>query len=440
MRERWIVTMLGAAWLSTSSASADVVTLAALEERALEKHTRLSAGALRVRAADAELRQAASAYRPRVGLSVDANAAPGRVLRSQGNGFYAQGVRSLEDGARQWEAIMPRPRVGAGVQLDAYLYDFGRTHAAVQAGQAKRRAVQADGELERAQVIATVRGAYLGWLSAHQLHTLAATASSDAARRTERVAALIQEGARPRTDLPPIDADRLLSELERERAEGELASARLTLEQSVGEQLSPSAEPDPELLQAPFPEATTSPSPDPALAVLAQQRRAMLANARFQRKQRAPLLSTSIGAGVYGQLTQSTDPDPKFGFRPFPSYSLGLALTVPLWDGGSSKAGAEAAEANAAELGLRMESAERERAEERERARLEAEHADKRRALAEQLLIVCKIRVEDAEAGYELGAMQFDQVQQARALMRRAETELVMAKVAHAAAVLRALP
>src|SRR5688500_14834622 len=99
MRERWIVSMLGAAWLSTSSASADVVTLAALEQRALEKHTRLSAGALRVRAADAEVRQAESAFRPRVGLSVDANAAPGRVLREQGDGFYIQGVRSLEDGA-----------------------------------------------------------------------------------------------------------------------------------------------------------------------------------------------------------------------------------------------------------------------------------------------------------------------------------------------------
>jgi outer membrane protein TolC len=145
---------------------------------------------------------------------------------------------------------------------------------------------------------------------------------------------------------------------------------------------------------------------------------------------------------VYGQLTQKPrgDREDAFSFSTFPSYSLGLALTVPLWDGGGSKAGAEAAEANAAELGLRMEGAQRERAEERERARLEAEHADKRRALAEQLLTVCKTRVDDAEAGYELGAMQFDQVQQARALMRRAETELVMAKVAHAAAVLRVTP
>ena len=89
---------------------------------------------------------------------------------------------------------------------------------------------------------------------------------------------------------------------------------------------------------------------------------------------------------------------------------------------------------------MRLEGAEREQAQARERARLDAEHAARRELTAQKLREVCAARVADAEAGYELGALQFEQVQQARTLLRRAETEIVMAKVARAEAVLRVAP
>lgn len=431
-------------WLGAAAqARAEVVTLASLEQRALEQHARVASGQLRVRAAEAEVRQAESAMRPRVGMSVEATAAPGRILRQQDPNdpsFYVQGIRdpSQASGADRRDALIPRPRVGGGIQVDAPLYDFGRTSAAVQAGGARRRAAEADVELGRAQVVGDVRAAYLAWLSAHQMRALATSASEDAARRAERVNALVGEGARPRTDVPPVDADRLLSQLEQERAEGELATAQLALEQVVGEPLGEAAEPELALLERAMPDAPDK-ALDPALKVLGHQRTALRAAARLQRKQRAPLLASSIAAGYYGQLTQRPDGDGgyDYGFRAFPSYSLGLSLTIPLWDGGSTRAAAEAAEANAAELDLTLASAERERNAAYDRARLEAEHAEKRKQLAVQLLEVCKQRVADTEAGYELGAMQFDQVQQARALLRRAQTEVVMAAVARTAAVLR---
>lgn len=430
-----------------SVAHAEVIELAELEKRALEKHALLTMSALRERAASAEIRQAESAYKPRIGLNVDANAAPGRALRKLPgqlpgqDDFYVQGVPSLGR-ENLGQAFLPRPRVGAGVQFDAYLYDFGRTEAAVAVGRAKKRAAEADGELSRKQIIAMVRGAYLGWLSAELIYAIAAKASADATQRSARVAALIEEGARPRTDFAPVDADRLLSELERERAEGELENARLTLEASVGEPLPEAAEPDPGLLE--LDASMRAPEPDPALRVLAQQRLGLEASARLSRKQRAPLLSTTLSAGVYGQLTQTAKQDEpgewNYGFSAFPAYSLGLSLTVPLWDGGETKAAAEAAEARAAELGLQSESSERERQQELVRAHADVEHAQKRHAMAEQLRVVCTTRVSDAEAGYELGAMQFDQVQQARALLRRAETEVVLAQVARAEAILRVAP
>ncbi len=128
------------------------------------------------------------------------------------------------------------------------------------------------------------------------------------------------------------------------------------------------------------------------------------------------------------------------GSTVLPSYAVGLAMAIPLWDGGGNHAAAEATEAQADELRLRLESTESDRNFERRRADLDAEHALARQQTAEKLREVCAARVTDVEAGYELGAMQFDQVQQARSMLRRAETEVVLARVARAEAILRFAP
>ena len=92
------------------------------------------------------------------------------------------------------------------------------------------------------------------------------------------------------------------------------------------------------------------------------------------------------------------------------------------------------------ELRIRLEGSELDRQQEKARARLDAQHAEKREGTALKLVEICKTRVADTEAGYELGAMQFDQVQQARTMLRRAENEVVLARVARAEAVLRFAP
>ena len=437
-----------------NGARAEVVTLEALEKKALEKSALLKAGSARERAASAEVRQAESAYRPRIGLNLDSNLAPGRKLWNvpvgrlqvqqdqDGDGrdevtsedtALVQGVNALGQGAA--DVIVPQWRTLAQLSFGATLYDFGRTHAAITASRAKLNAAETDAELTRTQVVANVRAAYLGWLSAHEQQRLATTASTDAAGRSQRVAALVQEGARPRGDLAPVEAERLLSELERERGSGQLEGALLLLGALVGEPLPADAEPDLHVLEVqPAPRA--SDKVDPSLRMLAFQRTALEATARAQRKQRAPVLSASAGAGAIAQVDfldgNST--------RLLPSYTVGLGLVVPLWDGGSSEAAAQAAEARADELRIRLESAEREREQELARARLDAEHAARRQATAQQLLEIAKTRVADVEAGYDMGAMQFEQVQAARTMLRRAETEVVMAKVARAEAVLRVLP
>lgn len=435
MRERASVVAAAVVALGlSSSASAEVVELKQLEQRALEHHSLLQAGAARERAAAATVKEAESAYMPRIGFNVDSNLAPGRRLIPLGNALV-QGANAFDSDTSKKKAVMPSWRTTGSLVVGANLYDFGRTQSAVAATRARHDSTKAEQEMSKAQVVASVRAAYLTWLSTHQLHGLAAGASQDGSQRSQRVNALVQEGARPRAELAPVEADRLLSELELERATGELEAARMLLEQSVGEQLSVSAEPDLRILEL-EPAAAASDRPaDPALRVLVHQRAALEATARMQRREGFPVLSASaaVGAGVQTNLGESD-------YKILPSYVVGLGLSIPIWDGGGSRAAAAATDAQADELRLRLESTESERDHERKRAQLDAEHALKRQQTAEKLLAVCTTRVADVEAGYELGAMQFDQVQQARAMLRRAQTEVVLAKVARAEAVLRFAP
>ncbi len=432
-----------AAWGVCGHAFAEVVELAALEQRALERHALVRAGEARERAAEADVQQAKGAYMPRIGFGVDSTLAPGRqivrvpgyhqdgtpILSDEGKQetFIVQGVNALGQGPNP---IVPQWRTTASLSIGGNIYDFGRTAAAVEASRARRAFASADQQRTRAQIVGGVRAAYLNWLSAHELHRLSTTASDDGARRSQRVSALVQEGARPRSELAPVEADRLLSELELERAAGDLAGARLMLEDAVGEPLSTTAEPDLRVLEL-------QPAPQPAqkdasLRAIAYQGSALIANARAQRRQRAPVFTGTIGAGIGYQVGGTS--------VGLPSYAVGLSLMIPLWDGGQASAAADAMEARAEDLNMQLENAERRRQLEREHARLDAEHASRREQTAQKLLDACNVRVADADAGYELGAIPFEQVQAARAMQRRAQTELVLAKVARAEAVLRVMP
>ncbi|MET0283222.1 MAG: TolC family protein [Polyangiales bacterium] len=448
----FFLTLLGLS--VASSAAAEVVPLADLEKRALERHVAVLASQAKERAAEAGVREARSNYMPHVGVQIDNNVQPGRRIwqvnainpadaeldpdQQRTQPILVQGASALDPNVsgrlrdkQRRDVLRPVFRTTALMQITSTLYDFGRTAASVAVSRARLDATKAENDVTRAEVVATVRATYLTWLSAVELHRIAAEATVDGSKRSERVSALITEGARPRGDFAPVEADRLLSQLELERALGDMEAARMALEYAIGETLSDSAEPDLKLLDTQV--GTTSTRPDPQLRLLVFQRAVYEATARLQRKAGMPALTVGLGAGV------GVQPDPQ-GPRILPSYLAGIGLSVPIWDGGGSDASADATEARVDELRIRLEDAEAERNQEHAKAALQAEHALKRRATAEQLIDVCKARVTDTETGYAMGAMQFDQVQQARSMLRRAETELVMAKVARTEALLRTAP
>jgi outer membrane protein TolC len=430
------LTMLALFFLSPSRSRAEVVYLPELEQRALVGRELLEIDAARVRGAAADAKKAEASRRPRFALKAESTLAPGRQLvqvfdtsavDSEGrvnrnaSPYLVQATPSIKQGSDAFELQL---RNGLELSGQASLYDFGRSKAAIQAGRASEAAAKAGGAVTTSAIVRVVRVRYLSWLSAHQLARLAEQAAQEAAQRRERVASLIKEGVRPEGDLTPARADELLTKLELERAFGELQSARLALEHAVGSELSTTAEPDLALLEVD--DAPITPREDPEARALATQHSAALSLVRMHDKENAPDLSAAVSAGVSNQDRNV-----------FPLYGAALKLSVPLWDGGISNANVQAARARAAEIDARRRAHDREREQGVAQAALDAHNALSRLSTAEELIEVGSQRLEEAEEGYELGATGIDAISQARNLLRRAQTELLLAKVAHREARLR---
>lgn len=407
-------------------ARADVVTLPALEALALERRPALEAGGAQLRGSQAEVDKALSAYYPRISLEAGGTLAPGGTLATirdvNNREFLVSAPRAAEDPNDPFAggAAKPQVRTELGLQLKSSVFDFGRTSAAVDASRALAAATDAQVQESRQQIVRAVRGAYLGWLLNSELFAIAEHSEREAQARAERVQLRISEGVRPRSDLPTARAEALLARLELERARGELRASKLALEQAVGSPVPETAEPDRTLLEA---EPQARGASRSATRVLELQSAAAAAASRAQAKLSSPLLSAGAVVGLRSQDDLV-----------FPAYSVGLQFSWPLWDGGASSAGARIGEARAQELEARLrQQRELDQVAER-RAQLETETANARLRTADELLQIVQERVKDAEQSYELGASDLETLASARTLLRRAQSEAVLARVARAQA------
>lgn len=412
MRSGWLW-VLGA--LICAPARADVVKLSELEASALAHRPELDASEARVRQARAQIAQAKSGYWPQIAAVAEGSLSPGRQLidlrdyvPSLDEPFLISGSQGLEDPAT---AFLPQPRYGASVTARGNLYDFGRTGAAVSAARAKERASEADARARADAVVREVRAGYLRWALAHALWTIADDARMGTEAQEARVRGLIAEGAAPAGDQTATLVQSNAARMEAERAALELETARLELAFTTGRELGAESTPEPELLQPPpsspaAAEAGAAPAPAPAdLAVLAveQARSAAEARAEAQGRTRAPVLGYRASAGFEGQTSSGIE---GVDTKVFPSYALGVSLSVPLWDGGGTAAAEAQARAEVAELSAEA-ATERARAR-HQAARRSAErlHAERLLELAQRALELADARIEQLSGGESLGSAE----------------------------------
>ena len=406
----------------TAAAHAQVVPLAQLEQSALSGRAEVDAGRARVTGANAQLDKAHTGYMPIVTAGANASLAPGRRLVTiPGTDTLVSGSRALGESG----AFTPQPRYGATIGLHGSLYDFGRTRSAVDAASAEQRAAQAEALAHTEQIVREVRGAYVRWAGAFALWQLAQQGVELADAREKRVAALIEEGARPAVDRTTAAQQTAAAKIDAERAAEQLEAARLELAYVSAYTLGAEAQPDPSLLSAanePPPSAADDSSGKGEQA-LESARAAAEARARMQEHQHAPVLGYDADTGLQGQTSHL-----------FPVYSAGVSLTVPLFDGGASSADAAQARAQAAELSAQAAAERARRQYGAARVRAASTHAARRLALASDALRLAQAQMEQLQG---TGGLDTDSVQalaEAEGARARAQSEVVLAQIAAAQA------
>ncbi len=405
-------------------ASAEVVRLEDLEAIALRNQTHLAGLKARAQRSLAEVDVRRAARRPSVRLDASGLGAPGgevvQIESIDGNVVNVRASPTL----REENAFSPNLRWEATLLIDAPLYDFGRTKAAINAAKSNKRASRAQAELSNEAIVRRVRAAYLDWLGATLIRDFALESVEAAVAQRERIAARVQAGDRPGSELDSARYEEMDTRLSAEEAQAQVSAIKRLLESEVGQSLPDDAEPDKALLQR---EAiSVEPVPAWELEDLERRRNATRLEAKMYRKSRAPLLAAVGRTGVNG-LNENV----------FPSYRLGLTLAMPLWDGGDAKSRARTLEAEARELDALLEESRAAVQNERLQAQGDRVNAERQLDVANELVEICHTRVGHAQNSYDLGVGDLHEIAQARAALRDAQSRRAIIQVARADAVLR---
>jgi outer membrane protein TolC len=408
-------------------ASAETVRLADVERHALAQRASIAAARARLLAARTRAGAARAPRYPLVTATLSGEMAPGsrliRVRDIRGEEYLMTGSRALGD-----EGVLTPDFRHAGVlSLEGRLLDFGRTSASVRAADAGTAAAATEVRVEERAVALDVRLAYLAWLSAFEARRILARSATDTRALRESAEARVEEGSVRSVTAATTLLDETRARLELERGEAELARARLALELAAATRLPTGAEPDLALLELELP--TPSEREDPETLALEQRRAALRAVAAGSHASARPVVSGTAEVGMRGQAATL-----------FPLYRVGLAVVIPIFDGGATAAAAELAVAQANEL-LAHATDLRARAQaQRDQALVAKERGERQIELAEEMLRVADGIVRRVEEERALGETGKEQLIQARLGRSRAELDLLAVRVERARAILAVAP
>jgi outer membrane protein len=402
------------------AAHAQVVTLQALEQHAVQHRPMFDAQRARLLQGNAQIEKAQSYYNPTVSAGLTLSASPGRELveftdpNAPDNKYLVAGSRTIDDS----RAYTPQARYGLTLGLRGNLYDFGRTSAAVDAARAGRSATEAEAKALERRLLLDLRGAYIRWAVAHALAKLAQEAAVSAEQHEKRTLGLIEEGMRPTVDGTVAAQETAVARLEAAHAAEALAAARIDLAYVAARELPESAEPEP-ILTSGTAEAATEATTSHEIDALERGRSAALSRARMQDRAIAPVITYDAATGLQGQTLNL-----------FPVYSVGVGISAVLWDGGLSSASADEARAEASALSAQVSEQQALLAHQGARMKSAREYAERRLQLAAATLQLAEAQVaqlaEDAGVDSATYALQAG----AEAARLRARREVLLAQTA----------
>jgi outer membrane protein TolC len=430
--DRWIsfLSILSIS-LWSLSARADVVRLTDLEANALRNAPIISASQARISQANARLDRAEDAYYPTFSIDATGTAAPGqRLFYLKDDEVYVTGSSDISKS----NAFVPWPRAGLTLGIRDNLYDFGRRSAAVDAANADRTAQEADAHATKHNVLRAVRAAYLRWATTYALWELAQGRARAAQSYQQRIEAFVKEGAIPQADSTTAAAQSAKADMDAERAAADAEAARLDLSHIASRDLPQNAEPEPAVLDGRTTVLARKESADPIEETLDAQRIAAESTARMHDYEHAPLIAATANAGVEARYTSDTKNNNAESFRAFLPYSLGVSISVPLWDGGASSAQSDEARAKAAELSALAEERRAIRRHSSARTRAAITHAQREIALVERWVALCEKRMRELGDSEDVSAKGLASLTAAQVDLDRARIELILARSAQAEA------
>ncbi|HJL41987.1 MAG TPA: TolC family protein [Myxococcales bacterium LLY-WYZ-16_1] len=414
----------------------------------------------RIRAAAARVELARSRRRPQLEVRADVSASPGGELLeiqaddldpdAEPGSVFISGTRDID----QARAAIPLVRYRSELALDWNLFDFGKTGAAIDAAEAVRGAQKASARADQAERLHTVDAAYVAWVAAWEQTRLERQGLDRLEARLESLEGRVRVGLLPESALGASRAEVAAARLRLAESEQLRDQARLRLERELRTRL-PAFEPDRSVLEwgkaasassagrsqivanedteenqedgtksaagtepGP-PNVTGAPIDSIDARVRAVRARAESARADARANRSRPRLGAEAVVGVRGQDITAL----------FPLYRVGLGIAWPLWDGGASKARAEARVADARALDAERRRLEAERAQVRRQHDLSLRHARRRARLAAEWVRVTAEHLNDVEARYAEASATADELARARSAHRQARGQLLRARV-----------
>ena len=438
---------------STVHAQSDPITLGEAIQTALDRSTDLQRAETGDRARVLAVQGARAGRLPTLNLQVSPRQQYGLAFDQTTGQLSSQTSETMN--------------IGIGGQIT--VYDGGRTRAAVRQAELERTASLATVERTRQQVAINVAQSFLQLLLDRELVEIQQGQLAAAVSQRDQVRELVDAGARPRADLVAqnaVVADRELAVVE---AEGAVAGDRVTLIQAIG--LDPLGDytfvgPSLDELE----QRGLLAVPDIALADListARERRADLrartldidaleASVTTARANNKPTLdlSASVGTGYSSLQTRATGESPDIpvalgdgtpvlvGGVPLtfpgptertltPIYtqfadnrggSLGLTLTLPLYDAARTRRQVAQARIQADDARIQRDALVRQIDAEVQQALVQAQTAEARLNASEVQVSAAEAALTVEQDRYALGAGTLYDVAQAQARLTQAES------------------
>lgn len=252
-----------------------------------------------------------------------------------------------------------------GLSASYLLTDFGQTQGRIRAAQAQAQGDRQGIETARQAIALDVRSNYFSAQAARAMVDVAREGVTNQQHHLDQIQRFVQIGMRAPIDLALARRDMADARLQLIQAQGNDAVAKARLIQATGQDRPADFHVAPGLFP---PVAGEQVSLDqlweeaqrqrPDLLALQQQREAQVASVRVQELGSWPQLRASAGLDAGGHGTG----------LPAGS-SLGLSLTWPLWDGGSTRAQVKQAEAGVAQVDAQIQALEQQVRAEIEQAR-----------------------------------------------------------------------